>query len=333
MRDTVRYALPVRPAGRARPPRCSSAATWTGSSTSAATAVARADISVRRSSLGRESSTAGRRRAERADAAPAARPARRGRRGRRADRRGCCSRTPPPRSSSRTSQRWARRSPLAPATTTARCWTSACPTPTGFEGLERAARRRRRRCRSSCSPGMSDEGRGVEALAAGAQDYLVKGHVDGELLVAVGPLRRRAPPGRASPSASSRSPQLQAAENTRLERGLLPTPLVADSAPADRHPLPRRPPPGAAGRRLLRRRRGRRRLPARGHRRRLRPRARRGGASASACGSPGARSCWRARPTRPCCRCCRTCSRPSATTASVFTTLAAVDDRARPPRR
>jgi serine phosphatase RsbU (regulator of sigma subunit) len=76
--------------------------------------------------------------------------------------------------------------------------------------------------------GMSDEDRGVRALAAGAQDYLVKGHVDGELLarsVRYAVERRRADLAQRQLSVA----RLQAAENTRLERGLLPTPLVSDS--------------------------------------------------------------------------------------------------------
>ena len=74
---------------------------------------------------------------------------------------------------------------------------------------------------------MADEERGIEALAAGAQDYLVKGHVDGELLtrsVRYAVERRRADAARRELSLA----QVQAAENARLERGLLPTPLVAD---------------------------------------------------------------------------------------------------------
>lgn len=75
--------------------------------------------------------------------------------------------------------------------------------------------------------GLSDERRGSEALAAGAQDYLVKGHVDGELLarsVRYAVERRRADFAQRQLSLA----RVHAAENTRLERGLLPTPLVAD---------------------------------------------------------------------------------------------------------
>lgn len=76
--------------------------------------------------------------------------------------------------------------------------------------------------------GMSDEERGVQALAAGAQDYLVKGHVDAELLarsIRYAVERRRSDMAQRQLSLA----RVQAAENARLERGLLPTPLVRDT--------------------------------------------------------------------------------------------------------
>lgn len=75
--------------------------------------------------------------------------------------------------------------------------------------------------------GLSDTARGLEAVAAGAQDYLVKGRVDGELLarsIRYAVERQRAESVQAQLTAAS----LAAEENARLERGLLPTPLVAD---------------------------------------------------------------------------------------------------------
>lgn len=75
--------------------------------------------------------------------------------------------------------------------------------------------------------GLDDQQRGIEALGAGAQDYLVKGQVEPEVLakaIRYATERRRA----------ERSEQellearLQARENVRLERGLLPTALVHD---------------------------------------------------------------------------------------------------------
>src|SRR4051812_2121918 len=73
--------------------------------------------------------------------------------------------------------------------------------------------------------GLDDERRGVEALAAGAQDYLIKGHVDGPLLgrsIRYAVERRRAEDAERQLTLA----RVQAAENARLERGLLPTPLV-----------------------------------------------------------------------------------------------------------
>jgi serine phosphatase RsbU (regulator of sigma subunit) len=77
--------------------------------------------------------------------------------------------------------------------------------------------------------GFADEQRGVAAVGAGAQDYLVKGRIDGAgLLRAVryAVERRRADEaGRQLEVA-----RVQAEENARLERGLLPAPLVDDPA-------------------------------------------------------------------------------------------------------
>src|SRR5829696_8869759 len=74
--------------------------------------------------------------------------------------------------------------------------------------------------------GLADEYRGAEAVAAGAQDYLVKGQVDGQLLTRA----IRYAIGRSRIEATERAlheQQLHAEENTRLERGLLPSPLIA----------------------------------------------------------------------------------------------------------
>jgi serine phosphatase RsbU (regulator of sigma subunit) len=77
--------------------------------------------------------------------------------------------------------------------------------------------------------GMSESGAGLRAVAAGAQDYLVKGDVSPELLaraVRYAIQRRHA-------EVQERDlyrAQLRASETSRLERALLPTPLVADGA-------------------------------------------------------------------------------------------------------
>lgn len=76
--------------------------------------------------------------------------------------------------------------------------------------------------------GLDDEHLGVAAVAAGAQDYLVKGKVDGQLLIRA--IRYAVERRRAETSVLRlREEQLVAAESTRLERGLLPTPLLDGS--------------------------------------------------------------------------------------------------------
>ncbi|WP_203910258.1 PP2C family protein-serine/threonine phosphatase [Rhizocola hellebori] len=75
--------------------------------------------------------------------------------------------------------------------------------------------------------GMADETTAISAVTLGAQDYLVKGKVDGYLL---GRSIRYAMERKAAAAAAAelRDTRLLAAENARLERGLLPRPLVAN---------------------------------------------------------------------------------------------------------
>jgi serine phosphatase RsbU (regulator of sigma subunit) len=76
--------------------------------------------------------------------------------------------------------------------------------------------------------GLADEHLGAEAVRAGAQDYLVKGQVDGELLnrvIRYAVERRRFE----EMQQQLREAQIYARENARLERGLLPSPLLSDS--------------------------------------------------------------------------------------------------------
>jgi serine phosphatase RsbU (regulator of sigma subunit) len=81
--------------------------------------------------------------------------------------------------------------------------------------------------------GLDDEHLGTDAVAAGAQDYLVKGKVDGPLLIRA--VRYAVERRRAETSLLHlREEQLVAAESVRLERGLLPSPLLAGS---DVHPV------------------------------------------------------------------------------------------------
>ena len=75
--------------------------------------------------------------------------------------------------------------------------------------------------------GLDDQYQGVAALGAGAQDYLVKGQIDGRSLVRV--IRYAVQRHRAETVARELSEaQLLAAENVRLSRGLLPAPLITD---------------------------------------------------------------------------------------------------------
>ena len=80
--------------------------------------------------------------------------------------------------------------------------------------------------------GLNDEHFGVSAMASGAQDYLVKGRVDPEMLrraLLYAIERKRAELTAVELHAS----QLTAQENARLERGLLPTPLLLDDPGVD----------------------------------------------------------------------------------------------------
>ncbi|WP_084532329.1 PP2C family protein-serine/threonine phosphatase [Nocardia miyunensis] len=73
--------------------------------------------------------------------------------------------------------------------------------------------------------GLDEERTGLAAVAAGAQDYLVKGRVEPELFgrsVRYAVQRKQAERATVALQAS----QMRAQENARLERGLLPTPLL-----------------------------------------------------------------------------------------------------------
>jgi serine phosphatase RsbU (regulator of sigma subunit) len=75
--------------------------------------------------------------------------------------------------------------------------------------------------------GFDDERRGIEAVGAGAHDYLLKGQVDGNLLmrsIRYAVERRRSEHSEQQLALA----RLHAQENARLERGLLPEPLVED---------------------------------------------------------------------------------------------------------
>lgn len=77
--------------------------------------------------------------------------------------------------------------------------------------------------------GLDDEHLGIESVGVGAQDYLVKNKADGAVLIRAiryAVERRRAEAG----LVRLREEQLAAAESVRLERGLLPSPLLDGSS-------------------------------------------------------------------------------------------------------
>jgi serine phosphatase RsbU (regulator of sigma subunit) len=77
--------------------------------------------------------------------------------------------------------------------------------------------------------GRQDEHLGAEAVGVGAQDYLVKGQVEGVLLARA--LRYAVERKRADENAHRlREAEMRQAESARLERGLLPQPLVDTQA-------------------------------------------------------------------------------------------------------
>lgn len=100
------------------------------------------------------------------------------------------------------------------------------PDADGLDGL-RAIRQSAPQAAVLVLTGLADEHRAVQAVAAGAQDYLVKGQVDGALLARS--IRYAVERSRADAELRRLyAAELRAAENARLERGLLPSPLVQD---------------------------------------------------------------------------------------------------------
>ncbi|MEC4019652.1 PP2C family protein-serine/threonine phosphatase [Streptomyces sp. H27-D2] len=76
--------------------------------------------------------------------------------------------------------------------------------------------------------GLAEEDGALAAVAAGAQDYLVKGRFEADLFARA--IRYAVQRKHTEQAASAlRTSQLRAQENARLERGLLPTPLLLDA--------------------------------------------------------------------------------------------------------
>jgi serine phosphatase RsbU (regulator of sigma subunit) len=101
------------------------------------------------------------------------------------------------------------------------------PDANGIDALDRIAKR------DATVPivvltGLNDENFGASAVAAGAQDYLVKGRVEPEMLrraLLYAIERKRVE----IIAADLHATQLRARENALLERGLLPSPLLLDN--------------------------------------------------------------------------------------------------------
>ncbi|WP_232326236.1 PP2C family protein-serine/threonine phosphatase [Microbispora sp. ATCC PTA-5024] len=80
--------------------------------------------------------------------------------------------------------------------------------------------------------GLAEESAGLDAVAAGAQDYLVKGKVEPDLFgrtVRYAMQRKQAE----QVSAALQASRIHAQENARLERGLLPVPLLRGAGDVD----------------------------------------------------------------------------------------------------
>lgn len=105
------------------------------------------------------------------------------------------------------------------------------PDADGIDALDRIAKR------DATVPivvltGLNDDHFGASAVAAGAQDYLVKGRVEPEMLrraLLYAIERKRAE----LIAADLHATQLRARENALLERGLLPSPLLSDQPGVD----------------------------------------------------------------------------------------------------
>ena len=170
----------------------------------------------------------------------------------------------------------------AGAAATACCSTSTCPAPAGWTACARS-------CaptappRSACSPGWTTSTSGSPRWPPARRTTWSRARSTAQVLIRS--IRYAVERRRAETSLLRlREEQLAAAESARLERGLLPSPLLAGSPVRARVVLPRRPRPLGHRRGLLRRRARPDGHRARDRRRRLRPRPGRGGARRAAAG-------------------------------------------------
>lgn len=168
--------------------------------------------------------------------------------------------------------------------------------------------------------GTSETQAGAEAMAAGAQDHLVKGRVEAEALRRT--VRYAVYRGHAERAdAEARSARLRAEENARLERGLLPRPLLDTSAvTVTTRYLPGAEQPSSA-------------VTSSTWSRATTDCCRPSSAtsadtaptpphSASVCASPGAPSSWADTAARACCTSWNVSSSPSADRGPIFATCA-----------
>ena len=150
-----------------------------------------------------------------------------------------------------------RPSGCSPTTSTASCSTSRCPARPHEDGRRRARRAARTCCGSrpatpsSRSPPCGDAERGAEAVRVGAQDYLFRDELDGRLLsraIRYAVERKRVRP---RPAPAHRVPAARPGERPAGARAAA-HPAAGGLRAALRRPLPARPLPRPARRRLLR---------------------------------------------------------------------------------
>ena len=150
------------------------------------------------------------------------------------------------------------------------------PDATGLDALDRITHR------DATLPivvltGLTDEHFGISAVGAGAQDYLVKGRVEADMLQRAAAVCHRAQARRTHGRRTARQPTSGTRERPPRTRAAAVSPAARRPRCRDRRPLPAEPRERPARWRLLRLRPDRRPHRPRHDRRRRRARARRGG--------------------------------------------------------